>query len=48
MTWKKKTVIRILLLVAQMLADGDWREEIEHLANHIAMEPAERLELMKQ
>ena len=35
MTWKEKTVIRILLFVAQMLSDEKWRKEIEHLSNHI-------------
>jgi hypothetical protein len=35
MNWKQKTVVRILLLVARMLADEDWAEEIKHLSNHI-------------
>jgi len=35
LTWKQKTVMRILLLVAQMLADEAWAEEIKHLSNHI-------------
>ena len=48
MNWKKKTVIRILLLVARMVEDSGWDEEIQALANHIAAEPTERLELMKQ
>ena len=36
MTWKQKTVIRILLFVAQMLSDAQWQKEIEHLSNHIS------------
>jgi hypothetical protein len=35
MSWKQRTVVRILLFVAQMLADEEWRKEIEHLSNHI-------------
>jgi hypothetical protein len=38
MTWKQKTVIRILLLVARMMADEPWGDEIKHLANHINAE----------
>jgi hypothetical protein len=47
MTFKRKTVIRILLLVARMLADGIWAKEIEHLANHISASPTEEFELLK-
>lgn len=32
---KHKTVIRILLLVAKMLADPQWQTEIQNLSNHI-------------
>lgn len=41
MNWKQSTVIRILLLVARMLADHSWEKEISHLSNHIttAREP---------
>jgi hypothetical protein len=35
MTWKQKTVVRILLFVAQMLAEEPWAKEIEHISNHI-------------
>lgn len=35
MTWKQRTVIRILLFVAQMLADEEWAQEIAHISNHI-------------
>jgi hypothetical protein len=34
-TWKQKTTIRILLLVARMLADDPWANEIKDLANHV-------------
>jgi hypothetical protein len=47
MNFKRKTVIRILLLVARMLSDGIWAKEIEHLANHISQGPTEELELLK-
>jgi hypothetical protein len=33
--WTDKTVIRILLLVAKLIACEDWRKDIEHLSNHI-------------
>jgi len=44
MTWREKTVIRILLLVAGIIATGveqlegrrDVAEDIRHLANHIS------------
>lgn len=36
MDWKQKTVIRILLLVARMLASEPWAAEVNHLANHIS------------
>lgn len=35
MTWKDKTVIRILLIVAKMVSEPEWRREIEALSNHI-------------
>lgn len=34
--FRQQTVVRILLLVAKMLAPSEWREEIQHLANHIS------------
>lgn len=38
MTWKEKTIVRILLLVARMLAeDSELREELQNLANHISV-----------
>ncbi len=33
---KHKTVIRILLLVAKMIAQPEWQGEIQNLANHIS------------
>lgn len=39
MTWKEKTVIRILLLVARVVCDEQWvQEEIKHLNNYISTE----------
>lgn len=35
MIWKEKTVIKILLLVAKMVADKEWKDDIQNLANHI-------------
>jgi hypothetical protein len=35
MTFKQKTVIRILLLVARMLSDEPWTAEIDELCTHI-------------
>ena len=35
MTWTNRVAVRILLLVARMFADNEWREEIKQLANHI-------------
>lgn len=32
----QKIVIRILLLVAKMIADPEWKQEIQSLANHIS------------
>jgi hypothetical protein len=42
MTWKQKTVIRILLIVAEMLADAEWRKEVRTLATHISVNAPER------
>lgn len=36
MSWREKTVIRILLIIARMfVADGATGEELKHLASHI-------------
>ena len=35
MTSRQKLVIRILLLVARLIADEGWQKEISDLANHI-------------
>jgi hypothetical protein len=35
MSWKEKTVVRILLMIAEMLAAEPWSKEIHHLSNHI-------------
>lgn len=40
MTWREKTVARILLILAKMLtSDGPIRDEIKTLATHIAAAP---------
>lgn len=37
MTWKEKTIARILLLIARMLAeDSAIADELRHLSNHIS------------
>ena len=36
MTFKEKTVIRILLLVAKFIAPAEWQKEVESLATHIS------------
>ena len=38
LTWKQKTVMRILLLVARMMADEVWAEEIKNLSTHIGVQ----------
>lgn len=40
MTFKQLTVIRILLIVAQWLADDEWAAEIKSLATHISVNGA--------
>lgn len=35
MTWREKTIIRILLLIARMFADDKLATEIQHLSSHI-------------
>lgn len=42
MSWRQKTTIAILLLVARMLADDEWAREIKNLANHIAVHKEEQ------
>ncbi len=42
LTWKEKTVIRILLLIANMLCEQDAiKLEIRSLANHISVRAKE-------
>ena len=37
MTWQTKTVVRILMMVAMMLADDEaLKRELKHLATHIS------------
>ena len=36
MTWREQLVVRILLLVARIVATDEWAVEVKHLANHIA------------
>ena len=37
MSWKDKTVIRILLLVASFISRDEWKKEINSLASHISV-----------
>lgn len=41
MTWKEKTVIRILLLVAKFLSPSEWAKDVESLATHISVNAKE-------
>lgn len=36
MTSRQKIVVRILLLVAKLIADEGWQKEISDLSNHIS------------
>lgn len=35
MTFKEKVVVRILLLVAKLIADEGWKKDIEALSTHV-------------
>lgn len=35
MNWREKMVIRILMLVAEFMADGEWKKEVHALALHL-------------
>lgn len=37
MSWKEKTISKILLLVAMILSNKEIREEIKALSNHISV-----------
>ena len=37
MNWTQLTVIRILLLVAKLMAEPEWRKEVEQLSTHISV-----------
>jgi hypothetical protein len=37
MTWREKTVVTILLMVARMLDEGQWRDDLKTLATHISV-----------
>lgn len=41
MNWKEKTVIRILLLVARLIAPAEWQKDVEQLATHISVNAKE-------
>lgn len=42
MTWREKCVVRILLLVARIVADDEaLQTEIQHLSNHIGVHAKE-------
>lgn len=40
MTWQQKTIARILLILARMIADPSIADELKHLSNHINGAPA--------
>lgn len=35
MSWRDRTVIRILLLIAVFVSEESWRKELQGMANHI-------------
>lgn len=37
MKWQEKTVIRILMVVAQLLAPTEWAEQVKNLATHLSV-----------
>ncbi|WP_260794142.1 hypothetical protein [Occallatibacter riparius] len=37
MTWKEKTIYRILLIIAKHLSEGDLKTDIGNLANHVSL-----------
>lgn len=43
MTWAEKTIVKILLLVAKLLADingsPELAAELRHLSNHVSLAP---------
>lgn len=41
MTWREKTLIRILLFVARIVAPDTFRSEVQNLANHISVHAPE-------
>lgn len=41
MVWTEKTVIRILLLVAKLIAPQVWKKDIEDLSAHISVNAKE-------
>ena len=43
MTWREKTIIRILMFIAGMMAESDEvKKELSNLATHISVNCAER------
>jgi hypothetical protein len=41
MSWNQKAVIRILLLVARLIAPSEWAKDIDQLATHISVNAKE-------
>lgn len=37
MNWRDKTVIRILMVVAKLIARAEWQKEVENLAIHLSV-----------
>lgn len=43
MTFKEKVVVRILLLIAKLIADESWKKDIETLSTHVVYSSEGRL-----
>lgn len=44
MTWQQRTVIRILMVVAQLITPSEWRDEVKGLAVHLSVHIPEKKE----
>ena len=44
MKWRDKLLCKILLIVAEIICNPEWKEEITNLRNHIAHEIPEQKE----
>jgi hypothetical protein len=39
MNWTDKSVIKVLLLVAKLIAREEWKKDIEQLSTHLSVGP---------